>query len=176
MTQSAIEEEKIAQADVPISLPEQPDEPSATIELLTFRCGGRAYALDIMAVREIRSWSEPTPLPHAPPFMLGMINLRGSVLPVMDLARRLGLPPENGEARDVIIVVQIGTRVHGLLVEAVSDIVHPEEDQLQAVPKVSSDPTEAMTEWLLMLDEVMIQVLSVDRILPALPGFGGDHG
>ncbi|MEM7711252.1 MAG: chemotaxis protein CheW, partial [Pseudomonadota bacterium] len=93
------------------------------LELLTFRCGGRSYAVPIMNVREIRGWSPPTPLPHAPAYMLGMVNLRGSVLPVMDLARRLGSPATRDGPRNVIVVVALEGRVHGLMVEAVSDIV-----------------------------------------------------
>lgn len=140
------------------------------MELLTFRCGGRAFAVDIMAVREIRSWSAPTPLPHAPPFMLGMVNLRGSVLPVMDLAQRLGEARTEDNPRNVIIVIQKGGRVHGLLVQAVSDIVHPMPDQLQDVPKVTSEEEAGMAEKLFVVDDKMVQVLSMDRILPALPG------
>lgn len=66
---------------------------STAIELLTFQLAGQEYSLDIMSVREIRSWTRATPLPHAPACMRGVINLRGTVLPVMDLGDRLGLPP-----------------------------------------------------------------------------------
>lgn len=133
--------------------------------LLTFRCGGQRYAVDIIAVREIRSWSEPTPLPHSPAYMRGMVNLRGSVLPVMDLAQRLGQPPTRDNPRNVIIVIQREGRVHGLLVDAVSDIVLPRADQMQEVPRIGDDET-AMAERLFVVDDVMIQVLATDRILP----------
>ena len=144
------------------------------LELLTFQCGGRAFAVDIMAVREIRSWSAPTPLPHAPSFMLGMVNLRGSVLPVMDLAVRLGEDRTVDNPRNVIIVIQQGSRVHGLLVEAVSDIVHPVPDQLQDVPKVTSDEETSMAEKLFVVEDAMVQILSMERILPPLPGLTED--
>ncbi|MEM7642715.1 MAG: chemotaxis protein CheW [Pseudomonadota bacterium] len=140
---------------------------SGHVELLTFRCGGRAYAVDIMNVREIRSWSPPTPLPHSPPYMLGMVNLRGSVLPVMDLAQRLGAPPTPDHPRNVIIVVTIGGRVHGLLVDAVSDIVHPNLDQLQDVPPSGGADQVDMAEKLFVEDDAMIQILSIDHVLPA---------
>lgn len=138
--------------------------PSA-IELLTFRCAGQRYAVDIMDVREIRGWSEPTPLPHAPAYMRGMVNLRGSVLPVMDLAHRLGHPPTPEDPRNVIIVIQQGRRVHGLLVDAVSDIVQPSDDALQDIPRVG-DQDEAMADRLFVVDDRMIQILSIARILP----------
>lgn len=141
------------------------DNHAAQLELLTFRCGGQRYAVDIMDVREIRGWSEPTPLPHAPSYMRGMVNLRGSVLPVMDLAHRLGLPPTADNSRNVIVVVQQDRRVHGLLVESVSDIVHPTADQLQDIPRVAGDDG-SMAVRLFVVDEAMIQILSTARILP----------
>ncbi len=149
--------------------PTLPPAPAAQEErngLLTFRCGGQRYAVDIIAVREIRSWSEPTPLPHAPAYMRGIVNLRGSVLPVMDLAQRLGQPPTRDDPRNVIIVIQDGARVHGLLVDAVSDIVLPRADQMQEVPRVGGDDGTAMAERLFVVDDVMIQVLATGRILP----------
>ncbi len=138
-----------------------------TLELLTFRCGGQRYAIDIMDVREIRGWSEPTPLPHAPAFLRGMVNLRGTVLPVTDLAQRLGLPATADDPRNVIIVVQSGRRVHGLLVEAVSDIVHPSADQLQDLPDTGLH-ANSLAERLFVVDETMVQILSTTRTLPTL--------
>lgn len=144
--------------------PETTPEDTGT-ELLTFKCGGQGYAVDIMSVREIRSWSQPTPLPHAPPFMRGMVNLRGSVLPVMDLAQRMGRPATADDPRKVIIVIQQGKRFHGLLVDAVSDIVHPRSDQLQDVPRIPDD-ADPIAEQLFMVEDAMIQVLATDRIFP----------
>lgn len=149
--------------------PPDPIDPAPDrTDLLTFRCGGQRYAVDIMAVREIRSWSEPTPLPHAPSFMRGMVNLRGSVLPVMDLAQRLGRAPTADDPKNVIIVIQDQARVHGLLVDAVSDIVHPRTDQLQDVPQVEDGETHALADRLFVVDDAMIQILSTSRILPAV--------
>ncbi len=156
----------MTQTEEKIDHPETVAQAGEGIELLTFRCGGRGYAVDIMDVREIRSWSEPTPLPHSPPFMRGMVNLRGSVLPVMDLAQRLGQDATPDDPRNVIIVIQQGARVHGLLVDAVSDIVHPTSDQLQDVPRVGADEENSMASRLFVIDDVMIQVLSTERLLP----------
>ena len=81
------------------------------------------FCIDIMSVREIRGWTPATALPHAPAYVRGVINLRGSVLPIVDLAERLGFPPTDASARQVIIVVQVGAQIVGLLVDAVSDIL-----------------------------------------------------
>ena len=74
-------------------------------EYLSFGLGGNEYSVDIMSVREIRGWTRTTSLPHSPPYVRGVINLRGAVLPVIDLAVRLGLPAAEPEDRNVIIVV-----------------------------------------------------------------------
>jgi purine-binding chemotaxis protein CheW len=92
-------------------------------ELLSFRIGEQEFCVDIMAVREIRGWTEATPLPRAPDYIRGMINLRGTVFPVVDMSVRFGLPLNDSASRRVIIVVWIDTRLVGLLVDAVCDII-----------------------------------------------------
>ena len=93
------------------------------LELISFRIGEQEFCLDIMAVREIRGGAATTPLPHSPDFVLGVINLRGAVLPIIDLKARLGLGKGETTERSVVIVVRIGSRLVGLLVDAVSEIL-----------------------------------------------------
>ena len=107
-------------------------------EFLSFRIGESEYSVEIMSVREIRGWTQTTSLPHAPHFVRGVINLRGTVLPVVDLALRLGLEASDPEDRNVIIVVDVGSRVMGLRVDAVSDILSFSRDQLQPPPEMTS--------------------------------------
>lgn len=108
------------------------------VELLSFRLGEQEYSLDIMSVREIRGWTRATPLPHAPSYMRGVINLRGTVLPVLDLSARLGMEPVRGDGRNVVIVVQSGAQSTGqsvgLLVDAVSDILAIPRSAMQPPP------------------------------------------
>ncbi|MFT6104986.1 MAG: purine-binding chemotaxis protein CheW, partial [Paracoccaceae bacterium] len=92
------------------------------LELLSFRVAEQEYSVDIMSVREIRGWSRATPLPHAAAHVCGVINLRGTVLPIIDLAKRLGLEVLAATERNVIIVVQVNGQTVGLVVDAVSDI------------------------------------------------------
>ena len=137
-----------------------------SLELLTFRVADQEYSLDIMSVREIRGWTRTTPMPHAPEYMRGVINLRGTVLPVMDLARRLNLPTRETSDRNVIIVVKINRTLTGLLVDAVSDIVAMTEDDLQPPPELSSDPQMAVVRALTVIDDRMIRVLDLSAIVP----------
>ena len=134
---------------------------SATIELLTFQLAEQEYALDIMSVREIRGWTRATPLPHAPHYMKGVINLRGTVLPVMDLGERLGLPARQQSERNVIIVVKYGDAMTGLLVDAVSDIITLTVDDLQPPPDMVGIGSANVVSNLTLIDDRMIRVLDL---------------
>jgi purine-binding chemotaxis protein CheW len=135
-------------------------------ELIAFCIGEQEYAVDIMSVREIRGWSPATPLPQTPDYMRGVINLRGAVLPIMDLAKRLGLPVNELSARSVIIVVKVGERLIGLLVDAVSDILSVNEDMIQPTPDVACDRVRSFIRGLISMDGRMISEIALERLLP----------
>ncbi len=122
--------------------------------------------MNIMSVREIRGWTQATPLPHAPPYVMGVINLRGAVLPIVDLSARLGMKEAEPSARHVIIVAQGSSRVVGLLVEAVSDILTITEDNIQPVPEVSSDLEKQYARGILAIDKRMICMIELDSLFP----------
>lgn len=140
---------------------------STEVELLSFRLAEQEYSVDIMSVREIRGWTRATPLPHSPHYMRGVINLRGTVLPVIDLSSRLGMPPVEGDARNVIIVVQSGSQSVGLLVDAVSDILALPRSELQAPPDMAADSAQGFVEALTIVEGRMIRVLDLAAVLPA---------
>jgi purine-binding chemotaxis protein CheW len=139
---------------------------SADVELLSFRLAEQEYSVDIMSVREIRGWTRATPLPHSPHYMRGVINLRGTVLPVMDLSSRLGMPPVEGDARNVIIVVQSGSQSVGLLVDAVSDILALPQSELQPPPDMAADTAHSFVQALTIVEGRMIRLLDLSAVLP----------
>lgn len=141
------------------------DADNSSSELLTFKLGQQEYALDIMLVREIRGWTKTTPMPHSPSFMRGVINLRGTVLPVMDLAARLGLPAIETTARNVIIVVKCKDGMTGLLVDAVSDIIALSDDDMQIPPDVGSESSSNTIRSLSLIEDRMIRILELDNII-----------
>ncbi len=140
-------------------------DPNTTVELLTFQLSDQEYSLDIMCVREIRGWTKTTPLPHAPRHMKGVINLRGTVLPVMDLAERLGLPAQEQTDRNVIVVVKYGDCMTGLLVDAVSDIIALSSGDLQPPPETGAGVSSNVIKALTLLDDRMIRVLDLSEIV-----------
>jgi purine-binding chemotaxis protein CheW len=138
----------------------------ASRELISFRIGEQEFCVDIMVVREIRGWTPATPLPRAPSYLCGVINLRGAVLPIVDLAARLGFDATDPTQRHVIIVAQIGRQVVGMLVDAVSDILTVSDEIVQPPPDVASEMVRNFVTGLLAIDGRMISLISLDRILP----------
>jgi purine-binding chemotaxis protein CheW len=133
-------------------------------ELITFEVQGQVFAIDLMAIREIRAWTPVTRLPQVPAHVAGVVNLRGTVLPVIDLAARLGWAPTEASARHAIIVTQLGGKACGLIVESVSDIVTIGADALQPPPAGAGDAVVRYLEGLAALGDAMVMVLD----LPAL--------
>ena len=136
-------------------------------ELIAFRVGRQEFCINVMTVREIRGWTVATMLPRAPRYVRGVINLRGAVLPIVDLAVRLGLPSSEPTARNVIIVVQIAQQQIGLLVDAVSDILTADEKFIQPAPDVASELVRSFVKGLLPVEGRMISLISLDQVLPA---------
>lgn len=135
-------------------------------ELVSFRVGGQDFCVDIMAVREIRGWTPATVLPHAPPFILGVINLRGAVVPIMDLAARMGLDPITPDDRHVIVICVVENQTVGFLVDSVSDILSVDRKVVQPTPSVSSDLTRAFIEGVIAIDQRMLRLIDVCAVLP----------
>ena len=135
-------------------------------ELVSFRAGDQEYCVDIMAVREIRGWTPATSLPQSPPYVCGVINLRGAVLPIVDFNNRLGRGAAQPSARHVIIVTHIGARLVGLLVDAVSDILTVTDEMIQPTPDVACDTVRSFVRGVLAIDGRMISLVALDRILP----------
>ena len=135
-------------------------------ELIVVEIASQRFAIDIMTVREIRGWTASTRLPHAPGHVLGMINLRGQVLPVIDFAARLGLSTSEPNAASVVIVAEIGDRLVGLLVDAVCDIIAVTEDMVQPPPGVGTDDVREFVQGIISTDEGIVTLLSLDQVLP----------
>lgn len=137
-----------------------------TRELVAFRIGPQEFCLDIRMVREIRSWTPATILPHAPHYVLGVINLRGSVVPIIHLAERLALGTPEPDARHVIIIAVIETQVIGILVDAVSDIMTVPETAIQPTPHVASEPAQAFVRGVIAVGDRMLRLIDLAAVFP----------
>jgi purine-binding chemotaxis protein CheW len=141
---------------------------TARRELISFRIEDQEFCVDIMAVREIRGWTPATPLPQSPSYICGVINLRGAVLPIMDLSARLGLAQAVPTARHVIIVVKVAERLIGLLVDGVSDILLINDDIIQPAPDVACDRVRSFVRGLISLEGRMISLIALERLIPEI--------
>ena len=137
------------------------------IELITFETGGQSFCVDVRQVREIRGWSPETPIPHAPAFVRGVINLRGAVLPIVDAALRLGRPAAPPSARSVIVVIEDGPRLAGLLVDDVSDIIVASPTDFHPTPEIAAAGGEVHVDGLICLDGRMVSRIAIRGFLPA---------
>ena len=135
-------------------------------ELIAFNIGSQEFCLGITSVREIRGSTPATALPHAPDFVLGVVNLRGVVLPIVDLAVRLGFPRTEPTARNAIIVVEFGRQVVGLLVDGVSDIFTAGEEQIQPTPEIAAETARLFLRGVIALDGRLIGVVDIAHLLP----------
>ena len=105
-------------------------------KIVTFSLTGRMFAIDMTSLIEIREWEEPTPLPRVPGYIRGVANLRGTVIPIVGLAERLGWAASTIHARSCVLVVALGNRQAGFLVDEVSDIVGIDSSEVQSAPEI----------------------------------------
>lgn len=121
-------------------------ETAAAVErkIVTFTLGKQVFGIDMRSLIEIREWEEPTPLPSVPAFIRGVTNLRGTVVPVIGLAERLGWEPTALHARSCIIVVNIAGKQAGFLIDEVADIISIAESDIQPAPDIEIGEQEAI--------------------------------
>lgn len=136
------------------------------LELISFVIADQEFCIDTRAVREIRGWTAPTLMPNAPPYVLGVINLRGTVMPVLDLRARLGFGETASTSRHVYVVVDHGDRLVGLMVDAVQETFSVDGDQLQSPPAIDYGGSAALVDAILPMEGRMLSRLVLDALLP----------
>ena len=137
-------------------------------QFVTFTCGNGAFGVDIMSVREIRSWSPTTELPNQPFGAKGVLDIRGSIVQVYDLEVMLGGSRQSRDSNlgQVVLVVSLETEDVGMLVDTVSDIIFARADDLRPVPKSSADSARGMVSGLVRNEDRLIGVLNLDALFP----------
>lgn len=135
-------------------------------EFIVFRVGEQEFCIEITATREIRGWTPSTELPHTPDYLLGVINLRGTILPIVDLARRLDMDSEGPTERHVVIVVQVDDKSFGLLVDSVSDILDVNPESLRPVPEIDGNGAEEFFNRVVVLDDRIICEVLPEQLVP----------
>jgi purine-binding chemotaxis protein CheW len=148
----------------------QPRTQSQTGQLLTFVVAGEEFGVDILRVQEIRGWSRPMPLPRTPPYIRGVINIRGDIVPIADLRERLGLESLVPGPTTVIVVVRVEhasrNRTMGFVVDAMSDVTTIERDAVKPPPELAESNGASMASGIALVEQRMITILDVDRVFP----------
>ncbi len=137
----------------------------AQTQFISFAIGDDQYGVDIMAVREIKGWSDITHLPKQPEYVRGVLNLRGAIVPIVDLRCRFGQGLTETTPLHIVIIVQIGGRQVGLIGDRVLDIVSVEATQIQPVPRTSQGVTTDFLSGLVTHDNVMIALIDLPNLL-----------
>ena len=135
------------------------------IQFISFAIGDDHYGVDIMAVREIKGWADITHLPKQPEYVRGVLNLRGVIVPIVDLRCRFGQGMTEATALHIVIIVQIGGRQVGLIGDRVLDIVSVEASQIQKVPRTGHGEQTDFLTGLVTHDGVMIALIDLPHLL-----------
>ncbi|MEI8396443.1 MAG: chemotaxis protein CheW [Rhodospirillaceae bacterium] len=134
-------------------------------QYVTFTVGNEEYGVNILSVREIRGWTPESRLPNLPDYVRGVINLRGIIIPIFDLRARFGGGTTEVTKRHVVVVVQVGERTRGILVDAISDILSITRDQIKPPPSMETGMVEAQyLSGLFTAENRMVTLLDVARL------------
>ena len=133
-------------------------EDGSMLELISFEIRGQEYCIDVRSVREIRGWTPTTPMPQTPDYVLGVINLRGVIMPVLDLRSRLGLGVTEPSSRHVIVVVEQDTRMAGVLVDGVQETFQVAASLLQVPPVMACGAGDQFVDAIIPLGEDFLHV------------------
>jgi len=134
-------------------------------EYLTFRLGREEYGIDILRVQEIRSYEQPTRMAHAPEFIKGVIDLRGVIVPIIDLRLKLGCPQAEYTDFTVVIILNVGATVLGAVVDAVADVVALDAGDIKPAPQFDSQVDAAFIRGIATVGERMLIVMDIESLL-----------
>jgi purine-binding chemotaxis protein CheW len=134
-------------------------------EFLTFRLGAEEYGIDILKVQEIRGWEVPTAIAGTPEFIKGVINLRGTIVPIVDLRLKFGLAKANYDEFTVVIILSFARRVVGIVVDAVSDVITLAPQQIQPAPEFGAALDTRFITGIGTVEERMLILADIERLM-----------
>jgi purine-binding chemotaxis protein CheW len=134
-------------------------------QYLTFTLGEEEYGVEILKVQEIKGYSAVTPIPNTPPYIRGVMNLRGTIIPVMDLRAKFGLAATAYNQFTVIIVVLVGTKVVGVIVDAVSDVLNIPSTDIQAAPDFGAQVETRFISGMAKAGEKLIVLVDIEKVI-----------
>lgn len=149
--------------------PEINPDTTAGREYVSLVASGQSYCIEITTVREIRRWSSVTAIPNTHDAVLGVMNLRGAVIPIIDLSAKLGFPPAEICPRSVVVVTAIEDRTIGVLVDAVSEIILVNSDAVEPNPNIGGDERVSGISGLVSINGEMLKILAPESFVDFAP-------
>lgn len=134
-------------------------------QYLTFTLGEEEYGVEILKVQEIKGYSAVTPIPNTPPYVKGVMNLRGTIIPVVDLRSKLSMAQADYNQFTVIVVVKVGSKTRGLVVDSVSDVLNIPQGDIQEAPDFGSEVDAAYISGMAKAGDKLIVLLDIDKVL-----------
>ncbi|MEC4889539.1 MAG: chemotaxis protein CheW [Nitrospira sp.] len=134
-------------------------------QFLTFSLGEELYGVDILRVQEIKGYTAVTKIPNTPPHIKGVLNLRGTIVPIVELRTKFGLPTIEYTMFTVIVVVVVRDKVMGLIVDAVSDVLDIEKKDIQSAPEFGAKADVTFLNGIGKSGDKLIALLDIDRLL-----------
>jgi purine-binding chemotaxis protein CheW len=140
-------------------------------QYLTFVCGGEEYGVEILRVQEIKGWDHVTRVPYSPRYVLGVMNLRGMIVPVIDLRTRLNLEQRNFDASTVVIVVRVqssrGEKTVGIVVDGVSEVYSVLAEAIKPIPDIGAVGDGTCVKGIATVDGKMVMLLDINALVAA---------
>ncbi len=134
-------------------------------EYLTFRLGEEEYGIDILKVQEIRGYEQPTRIANAPSFIKGVVNLRGVIVPIVDMRLKFGLGSAQYNDFTVVIILNLGARVVGMVVDSVSDVMELSPEQIRDTPEIDSVVDSSYITGLGTLNDRMLILIAIEKLM-----------
>lgn len=137
---------------------------SDTLEIIAFHLHDQEFCVKTTTIREIRGWAPSTPIPHSPKDVVGVMNLRGTVIPIIDLAYKLGMQSTAANERSAIVVTEVKNMIIGMLVDKVSDILTIKSSDVQPAPEITTSFDKAFTDGIIARENGMICFLNLAKM------------
>lgn len=144
---------------------QQQEYQGALTQWVTFSLEDETYGIDVMRVQEVLPMSEIAPVPGAPPYVLGIINLRGNVVTVIDTRMRFGLPPRETDNASRIVVIETGDQVAGILVDSVAEVINVRENEVDTAPNVGNEDSSRYIYGVVSRGEELLILVDVNKLL-----------
>ena len=138
---------------------------AVTREMLVFVLGSEEYGVDILKVQEIRGYEKVTPIPGAPDYLKGVMNLRGTIVPVIDLRVKFGAADPRYDAFTVVIILRLGMRVFGIVVDGVSDVIRLSDNEVRPAPQLGAMVNAEFLAGVGTQGERMVLLMDIERFL-----------